>query len=261
MVCARGRAQVECRRSASRRVAHSQVPRVPLPGAGVTAAGMTSCVISKGVTPSSSLVRTHVPIHGSPSASVGTSCGGSLQVVASPCWVMDLPDVISASPSSDVWTSSPAAHEVLMLVSSLVASAFPSNRVGRRMATSCPSDFEAGASFRARSHSLMFRPPSLLAIQVAPTFAFPRGGSGVVVRAEHASLPSHASDQLAVRFEQFTTRGLAPLKTRSLVGCSPLLLLLLPRVLSLLLLPLLVLPLPMLPTAADRRAVQQGPIG
>ena len=50
----------------------------------------------RGVTPSSSLVRAHAPDHPPPRASARALRAGSLQVVASPCWAMALPDVISA---------------------------------------------------------------------------------------------------------------------------------------------------------------------
>ena len=50
----------------------------------------------RGVTPSSSLVRAHAPDHPPPRASAFALRAGSLQVVASPCWAMALPDIISA---------------------------------------------------------------------------------------------------------------------------------------------------------------------
>jgi len=69
----------------------------------------------------------------------------------------------------------------------------------------------------------MFRPPGLLAPQVAPTDGSfrPRGSQGFYVRAPHGSLPPRAPDMLAVRTEQLTAWGLSPHKIRSLVGCSP----------------------------------------
>jgi hypothetical protein len=57
-----------------------------------------------------------------------------------------------------------------------------------------------GNDFRGCRHSIMFKPPSLFASQVAPTAtAMPLGGRGFYVRAERASLPPHAPDMLAVR--------------------------------------------------------------
>ena len=51
--------------------------------------------------------------------------GGSLQVAANPCWVMALPDVISASLSQDAWARIPAGRRVHLPVSSPTSSAFP----------------------------------------------------------------------------------------------------------------------------------------
>ena len=53
------------------------------------------------------------------------SDNGSLQVVVSPCWEKDLPDVISANLSLRAWTPTPAALVVLLPVSSHKTSAFP----------------------------------------------------------------------------------------------------------------------------------------
>lgn len=70
----------------------------------------------------------------------------------------------------------------------------------------------------------MFRPPTLLATLVAPTIAtinLVPGSCGFSFRAHHESLPPRVPNMLAVRIGQLTARGLAPRKTRSLVGCSP----------------------------------------
>src|SRR5467141_3003593 len=63
----------------------------------------------------------------------------------------------------------------------------------------------------------MFKPPSLLAIQVIPTATvFPLGRSGVYIRAEHVSLPPHAPDMLSVRNEQFTEGDSHPVSLAAL---------------------------------------------
>jgi len=49
----------------------------------------------------------------------------SLQVAVSPCWVKDLPDVISAILSLRAWTHTPAAFVVHLPVSSHETTAFP----------------------------------------------------------------------------------------------------------------------------------------
>ena len=50
----------------------------------------------RSITPSSSLIRAHAPDHHPPRASARALRAGSLQVVASPCWAIALPDIISA---------------------------------------------------------------------------------------------------------------------------------------------------------------------
>lgn len=98
------------------------------------------------------------------------SVGGSVQVVASPCWAMALPDVISVSPSLDAWAPIAAVRWVHLPVTSPTTSAFPPVReVG---VPQVPAQrLQSGCRFRDCSHSLMFKPPSVHATQVAPTAA------------------------------------------------------------------------------------------
>ena len=71
--------------------------REPLyPQVGVTPCGVISRITSEGITPPSSLIQAHGPDQNPPAAFGFPYCGWSLQVVASPCWEMALPDVISA---------------------------------------------------------------------------------------------------------------------------------------------------------------------
>ena len=71
------------------------LPRAPLPESGVTSLGEMSRISSAGITQPSSLIRTHAPHPIPPPGSARCSSGGSLQVAASPCWKMVVPDVIS----------------------------------------------------------------------------------------------------------------------------------------------------------------------
>ena len=57
-----------------------------------------------------------------PLTSASALYSGSLQVAASPCWEMALPDVISAYLSLDSWTCIPAARAVHLPISSRPAS-------------------------------------------------------------------------------------------------------------------------------------------
>jgi hypothetical protein len=85
--------------------------------------------------------------------------------------------------------------------------------------TICRTRWKAGDWYY--SDSLMFKPADLLATQIAPIAVLSALSSrDFYFRASHSSLPPCAPDMLTVRFGQLTVRGLAPLKIRSLVGCS-----------------------------------------
>lgn len=82
-------------------------------------------IASEGVTPPSSLLRAHPPDPHPPTSSTPVSFGRSLQVVTSPCWMVVLPDVISAGLSLDAWPYTPASPPVPLPVSSQRTPAFP----------------------------------------------------------------------------------------------------------------------------------------
>ena len=102
--------------------------------------------------------------------------------------------------------------EMHMLVSSLTTSAFPEKRERVGDHKNPLSDFRAGAFFAAVVI------PNVLASKFAchPGRSYRcsqsdlQGSRGVYVRAEHMSLPSCASDMLAVRFRAIDGRGLSP---------------------------------------------------
>ena len=104
-----------------------QVPRAPLPTTGVTSccAVSTFFTTSERITPPSSLLQAHasnqipLTVFGCP------YYDESLQVVASPCWKMALPDIISAILT---WVLGPLPRSVLlvhMLASSQKTTASP----------------------------------------------------------------------------------------------------------------------------------------
>jgi hypothetical protein len=66
------------------------------------------------------------------------------------------------------------------------------------------------ASFRGLSYFVMFRPPSLRVSQIVPTAAVIAASQDAFVRADHASLPWHASDILSAPLRQLAERGLSP---------------------------------------------------
>ena len=177
------------------------MPRAPLPDTSVTHVRVMSSTTSKGVTPSSSLLRAHAPNqfpplefvypHLSPKVLAGcceplletgssrrylcksfSGClsHGSRRVAGCICLFLPLHHRPSPSP----------AH----------GSASP-NRPAKRLRA-------AGVS--RSSLFLTFRPPGLLATQVSPTAAprRPQGSRDFSTRATHASLPVRASGRLAV---------------------------------------------------------------
>ena len=150
-----------------------QVPRAPLPHAGVTVMGKASRAFSESVTPPSSLLRTHAPDLAPPMALGFPLVTGLCRLLPAPCWDKALPDVISANLSPRAWTSTPAALVVHIPVSSHKTTAFPALGPGRRLAKPIQR-LPYGALFRGCNHSLMFRPADLLATPVAPT-AMPLG--------------------------------------------------------------------------------------
>ena len=111
--------------------------------------GDVSAISSEGVTPQSSLLRAHVPL---PMSSLPlqhlASFEESLQVVLSPCFPRELPDVISESLSLDAGSRTPAVHRVLSPVSSTVSSAFPKQRMGRLPASGPRITISRRSAFR-----------------------------------------------------------------------------------------------------------------
>jgi len=108
---------------------------------------------------------------------VGSSAR-SLQVAASPCWKMVLPDVIS---TIFVWALGPVprcAPSVLVPVSSRGTSASPQFRRGFGAQDIPRRGFCVGGAFRGCSHSVRFRLPHLLDPLTAPTTASFRRAAG-----------------------------------------------------------------------------------
>lgn len=79
------------------RAATAEYPGLLCPPRELPAVGTTSRVVWEGVTPPFSLLRAHAPDQDPPRASASALRARSLQVAASPCWEMALPDIISAT--------------------------------------------------------------------------------------------------------------------------------------------------------------------
>ena len=123
---------------------------------------------SMGVTPLSSLLRAHAPDHVPPPACGRPSVWGSVQVAASPCCDVVLPDVISACLSLDAWTLTPAVWWVHGPIASPPPSAFPQSSWGRLPASIRPatSEREVISGLQSFTHVQASR---FAATQVAPT--------------------------------------------------------------------------------------------
>ena len=118
-----------------------RVPRAPSPKVGVThhpgnLKGRLRGHYSSFIAHTGSCVRPNLS-----RCLGGPSYTRSLQVVASPCWEMVLPDVISACLSLDARAPITAVCEVLIPVSSPTASAFPVLSQVGSSAISHPNDF------------------------------------------------------------------------------------------------------------------------
>ena len=125
----------------------------------------------------------------------------SLQVATSPCCGRDLPGVSLGILPGVPGPLPRQSRGVHLPVSSSTSSVFPRTRSRSASRVSPSKRFPDGSLFRDCSHFVMFRPSGLLASPIVPTAAAyrRRAAEAFYVRAEHASLPPHASDMLTTR--------------------------------------------------------------
>ena len=168
--------------------------------------------VSPGITPALSLVLAHAPDPSPLTALVFTLNSESLQVAARPCWTKALPSVISANLSLDACTHTPVVPLVRLPVSSQGTSAFVKRGPTRQLNNKSVQRLPYGPGSRGCSDFVMFRPPGLLATQIAPTtMCFSTLGSrGFYVPAYLGLSPPRAGDMLAARIGQLTAWGLSP---------------------------------------------------
>ena len=161
---------------------------------------------------------------GSPLLQLLASFGESEQVATSPCCQRDLPDVISANPSSDAWS-----HTTAGLTECTYLFLPPCHRPS-------PTGVWVGLPASTREHdfprSVFSRLQTFLYVQ-ASEFAHLPDRSYPCAYCRRAAEAS-TSEQNMLRYlrmhriclpseyRQLTARGLSPRKIRSLVGCSPL---------------------------------------
>jgi hypothetical protein len=174
-------------------------------------------ITSEGITPPSSLLRTHAPVQEPPFSFGSRLVKGSLQVVTSPCWLLDLPGVISADPSLGVWTRTPVVfHGALARFFPWTHRPSPSFKwIG----------FPTISSRKATSHGIFFSGLQSFRYVQTPRFARHPGRScpsyslcscDFYFRASHDSLPHHAPDMLNVRIRQLTFGDSHPIRSAAL---------------------------------------------
>jgi len=198
-----------------------QVPRAPLPATGVTSCAVASCTTSESITPPSSLILAHAPDQIPPADFGCPYYDGSLQVVASPCWELALPDIISAILA---WVPGPLPRSVLLvllLASSQKTTASPQTSQVRHTKITPAMQLQQGTNSRGCSHSVMFRLPRSLGPQVAPTAEALSPQSGRAVYTTHSSVDYFPRDvvSLRIRHKQLIRLDFHQLDC-SLVGCS-----------------------------------------
>jgi hypothetical protein len=148
------------------------VPRAPLPGTSITRVRVAFNTTSKGVTPSSSLIRAHAPNQlPPPDSCIHTYSGGPCRLLRAPCWEPVLPDVISAILSSDAWPSTPTVPPSALACFFLGVIGLPQTPLGSASRFIREHDFPAVRFRGCHRTVLTFKPPSLLVSQIAPTAA------------------------------------------------------------------------------------------
>ena len=110
-------------------------------------ARMISWIISEGITLPSSLIRTHAPDQQPPNVSGCPSYARSLQVAASPCWLLAFPDIISIT---FVKVSGPVPRRVRQVPLPISSSATAASRQEPRVRH---TEFPCNATSTGRSIS------------------------------------------------------------------------------------------------------------
>jgi hypothetical protein len=139
---------------------------------GVTSIRETCTASSEDITPRSSLLRTHASIPcSSPLLRLLASFAESSQGATSPCSYRDYPEVISANLSPDAWSPTPTVPPSALACFFLVVIGLPKTLFRSASRWYPRTRFFRGLGSRGCRHFFMFRPPILLASQVAPTAA------------------------------------------------------------------------------------------
>ena len=145
---------------------------------------------------------------------------GSLQVAASPCWELALPDVSSTVCVEALGPIPRRVRPVHLPVSSQTTSASPHEGQVRHAKYPLHYNFSEGSSFRGCSHSLMFRLLNLLDLPVVPTAGICQGGQAFYTRQDLRRYRTQVVASLRTRLGQLVRRDFHPLDC-ILVGCYP----------------------------------------
>jgi hypothetical protein len=173
------------------------------------------CISSEGVTPPSSLLRTHAPIQ-NPPVSFGSPYGtGLCRLPPAPagCWIFPVlspqifPQVSGPLPRWASMVLSPvSSHGIIGLLRPFTRSAYPPLS---RKAISHEAPFSGLQSFRYVQTPAFARHPD----RSYPVFP---GSCDFYIRASHDSLPHHAPDMLNVRIGQLTFGDFHPTRSVAL---------------------------------------------
>ena len=197
------------------------MPRAPLPAPGVIRRSEMSRISSEGVTPPSSLIRTHASDQNPPYRFRCPYTEGLCRLLSAPAGSWPFPTL---SPRVFSWMPRPMPRwlvEVHLPVSSLHDDGLPHGITGSALPPHSAQQLQSGKAFRGCSQFVMFRPPGLLATPVAPTVVAIASRRPWRLRSSRTCVVTSASIEYASRPKRATDgRGLSPHKTRGLVGRS-----------------------------------------
>ena len=150
--------------------------RVPSPDISGECIGKLYSASSEGVAPPSSLLRTHAPVpSGSPLLRPWLRSRSLGRLLPAPATSGTFPTLSLRIFPRMLGPMPRRSHRVRLPVSSPMSSAFPNRGMGRLPALPANTIFPRSV-FRRCRHFLMFRPPSLLISQIAPTAAHTASG-------------------------------------------------------------------------------------
>jgi hypothetical protein len=145
---------------------------------------------------------------------------GSSQVAVSPCWDLALPDVSSTVCVEALGPIPRRVRPVRLPVSSRTTSASPYEGQVRHAKPPRHDNFTPGTRFRGCSHSLMFRLPNLLDLQVVPTAGACQGGQAFYTTLDLRCCQAQVVASLRTRCGQLVRQDLHLLDC-IVVGCYP----------------------------------------